>query len=229
MPISKHYHPREQHIHTPRPATALPTMRASILGAAPQTALPTSKMKTERIYSHFALKIPYAFPHGRIVEHPKRTNAIPSQLNFSISPKSSITDAWMSATWLVSYFVGRSGQRKNIQQCCQARREMLKRGLISRPGPTRYSTISCNQPTFSGGLHTDIPVTVRGGTSSTVLSPNAGSPVIDVAVEDPLSTSRSGTPRLFSLNSGPAEGDVDGRDIFDNFHSLVPSGPITEA
>ncbi|PUU79244.1 hypothetical protein B9Z19DRAFT_844035 [Tuber borchii] len=183
-------------------------MRAFILGAEPQTALPSSKMKTERIYSHFALKIPYAFPHVRIVAHPKRTNAIPSQLSFSISPKSSITDAWMSATWLVSFFVRRSRQRRNIQQCCQERRERLRRASISRPGPT-----------------SDIPVTVRGGTSSAsaTLSPNAGSPVRDVAVDDPLSTSRSGTPRFFSLNSGPGEGDVDGRDIFDDFRSLVLS------
>jgi len=78
-------------------------------------------------------------------------------------------------------------------------------------------------------LHTDIPVTVRGGTSPANLSPSAGSPVIDVAVEDPLSTSRSGTPRFFSLNSGPAEGGADGKDIFDSFHSLVPSGLIAKS
>ena len=63
-------------------------------------------------------------------------------------------------------------------------------------------------------------MTVRGGASSATFSPNAGSPVRDVAVEDPLSTSRSGTPRFFSLNSGPGEGDVDGRDIFDDFCSF---------
>jgi len=43
-----------------------PTMRVSIFGAPPQIALPTSKINTETMYSHFALNIPYDLPLGLV-------------------------------------------------------------------------------------------------------------------------------------------------------------------
>ena len=42
----------------PTPAIALPTIKASMFGAAPQSADPTSKRKTVKTYSHFASNWP---------------------------------------------------------------------------------------------------------------------------------------------------------------------------
>lgn len=49
----------------PTPAITRPIIRAVILGAAPQTALPISNSTMLKRYRYLALKTPYAFPYGR--------------------------------------------------------------------------------------------------------------------------------------------------------------------
>lgn len=56
----------------PRPAIALPIMKAFIDGAAPHIAEPTSKRKTERMNVHFTLNVRKNWPNGRIVAVPVR-------------------------------------------------------------------------------------------------------------------------------------------------------------
>ena len=93
----------------PIPAITLPTMSASMVGAAPQMALPTAKVVTLLICSHLTLKMLYALPLCRqsvaevrcggqgtahsvnMVAIDPKGNPLPSQASFEISPKDSIT------------------------------------------------------------------------------------------------------------------------------------------
>lgn len=112
---------------TPRPAIARPTIIAFIVGAAPQTALPTSNITTENKYKYFALNMPNSLPlfvpipvsnksnfgayssqrkyrtcHVMMVAEPDRTKATPSQLILLTSPNRSTIGDCTSATIVLS-------------------------------------------------------------------------------------------------------------------------------
>jgi hypothetical protein len=102
----------------PMPAITLPKMRAFMLGAAPQIALPIAKAVTQPTCSHLTLKIPYAFPLSIISENSASSryitykvkivaiepngNPLANQVNLEISPNEPRTADWMSAAIVLS-------------------------------------------------------------------------------------------------------------------------------
>lgn len=93
----------------PIPAMTRPTMRALMVGAAPQIALPTSNSRILKMYSHRMLKMPYALPQGRIAVVP-RANPVPIHGRSSMLSKSRSMEGWISATMVLS-----SAKRKVVE------------------------------------------------------------------------------------------------------------------
>jgi hypothetical protein len=69
----------------PAPAMTRPMISASMVGAAPQTALPISKSKTLRIMRNFVSTNPYRRPIIRIKATEDIGNPMPTHGKFSMS------------------------------------------------------------------------------------------------------------------------------------------------
>lgn len=79
-----------------------PTIKAFIEGAAPQMALPTSKMKMDVFKRVFVLKYWYKRPTRRIQATEPMGKPMPTQAISLICPNCSYTAVWTSAAIVVS-------------------------------------------------------------------------------------------------------------------------------
>lgn len=86
----------------PAPAVTLPTIKAFMFGAPPQSAEPTANMIKLAIYKYLTSHMPYAFPRDSIVAIEPSGKPIPSHPSFSTEPKVDTAAAWISATMVWS-------------------------------------------------------------------------------------------------------------------------------
>ncbi len=86
----------------PIPAIMRPQIIAFIFGAAPQIALPISKMVMLPMMRYLMSKSPFMQPTSRMIETDPIGKPIPTQGNFSISPKDTKIGPCTSAAMVVS-------------------------------------------------------------------------------------------------------------------------------
>jgi hypothetical protein len=84
------------------PAIILPQIIAFIFGAAPQRALPTSKVMRLLMMRVLVLKRPLQTPTSRITDTEPIGKPIPTHGSFSISPSETRIGPWTSADMVVS-------------------------------------------------------------------------------------------------------------------------------